>query len=99
VRLRSEIVSGTSSLRCVRKESRILVSTLLSLNYHKAHPSSPGQTPCLFSEIGIPYDMDKKAAYSSGDYSSQIRAMDANHFALEGANVGFTLWTYCATVS
>lgn len=57
-----------------------------------------GQTPCLFSEIGIPYDMDKKAAYASGDYASQIRAMDANHYALEGSNVGFTLWTYCATV-
>ncbi|RPB23048.1 glycoside hydrolase [Terfezia boudieri ATCC MYA-4762] len=56
-----------------------------------------GQTPCLFSEIGIPYDMDKKAAYSSGDYSSQIHAMDANQFALEGAKVGFTLWTYCTT--
>ncbi|KAF8476048.1 glycoside hydrolase superfamily [Kalaharituber pfeilii] len=56
-----------------------------------------GQTPCFFSEIGIPYDMDNKAAYNNGDYSSQIRAMDANHYALEGSNVGFTLWTYCAT--
>ena len=43
--------------------------------------------------------MDNKAAYTSGDYSSQIHAMDANHYALEGANVAFTLWTYCATVS
>jgi len=56
-----------------------------------------GEIPCLFSEIGIPFDMDNKAAYTSGDYSSQIRAMDANHYALEGANVGFTLWTYCLT--
>lgn len=43
--------------------------------------------------------MDNKAAYTSGDYSSQIRAMDANHYALEGTNVGFTLWTYCTIVS
>lgn len=43
--------------------------------------------------------MDNKAAYASGDYTSQTRAMDANHYALEGANVGFTLWTYCVTVS
>ncbi|KAI5842444.1 glycoside hydrolase superfamily [Morchella snyderi] len=55
-----------------------------------------GLTPCVFTEIGIPYDMDDKAAYNTGDYVSQIRAMDANHYALEGAQVGFTLWTYCA---
>jgi len=53
-----------------------------------------GVTPCVFSEIGIPYDMDDKYAYKTGDYISQIRAMDANHYALEGAQVGFTLWTY-----
>ncbi|TGZ83279.1 glycoside hydrolase [Ascodesmis nigricans] len=53
-----------------------------------------GETPCLFSEIGIPYDMDGKAAYKSGDWNSQIHAMDANHFALEGANLHYTLWTY-----
>ena len=53
-----------------------------------------GETPCIFSEIGIPYDMDGKAAYNTGDWNSQIHAMDANHFALEGANVGYTLWCY-----
>lgn len=58
-----------------------------------------GVTPCVFSEIGIPYDMDDKYAYKTGDYISQIRAMDANHYALEGAQVGFTLWTYCVSVS
>jgi len=53
-----------------------------------------GITPCVFTEIGIPYDMDDKYAYKTGDFSSQIRAMDANHFALEGSQAGYTLWTY-----
>ncbi|KAF2641513.1 glycosyl hydrolase-like protein [Massarina eburnea CBS 473.64] len=58
-----------------------------------------GNHPCLFSEIGIPYDMDDKYAYKTGNYSSQIAALDANHFALEESKVnGFTLWTYVATV-
>jgi hypothetical protein len=58
-----------------------------------------GVHPCIFSEIGIPYDMDDKYAYKTGNYSSQIAAMDANHFALEEAKVnGFTLWTYVVTV-
>lgn len=58
-----------------------------------------GLIPCVFTEIGIPYDMDDKYAYKNGDYISQIRALDANHYALEGAQVGFTLWTYCVEVS
>ncbi|KAF3203472.1 hypothetical protein TWF192_002900 [Orbilia oligospora] len=55
-----------------------------------------GSTPCLFSEIGIPYDMDDKYAYKTGDYTSQTRASDANHFALEGSLASYTWWNYCA---
>ena len=58
-----------------------------------------GIHPCIFTEIGIPYDMDEKYAYKTGDYSSQTAAMDANHFALEGSSAaGYTLWTYVGTV-
>lgn len=59
-----------------------------------------GSRPCIFSEIGIPYDMDDKYAYKTGNYSSQIAALDANHFAVEGCGGnGLTLWTYVALVS
>lgn len=58
-----------------------------------------GDHPCVFTEIGIPYDMDDKYAYKTGDFSSQTAAMDANHFALEGSRVsGYTLWVYVCTV-
>jgi hypothetical protein len=59
-----------------------------------------GDHPTLFTEIGIPFDMDDKYAYKTGDYSSQISALDANHFALEGSGAqGYTLWTYVVQVS
>ena len=58
-----------------------------------------GEHPCVFTEIGIPYDMDDKYAYKTGDFSSQSSAMDANHFALEGCGAnGYALWVYMATV-
>lgn len=58
-----------------------------------------GDHPLIFTEIGIPYDMDNKYAYKTGDYSSQTSAMDANHFALEGSGSnGFTLWVYMTQV-
>lgn len=59
-----------------------------------------GNHPCIFTEIGIPYDMDDQYAYKTGDYSSQSSAIDANHFALEGCGVnGYTWWVYVANVS
>jgi hypothetical protein len=57
-----------------------------------------GSRPVIFSEIGIPYDMDDKYAYKTGDYSSQIAAMDANMFAIEGfGGNGMTMWVYVAS--
>ena len=56
-----------------------------------------GDTPCLIGEIGIPYDMDGKAAYKPGGaaYKKQILAMNANMTALERNLLNFTLWNYC----
>jgi hypothetical protein len=56
-----------------------------------------GNHPCVMTEFGIPYDMDDKYAYKTGDYSSQSAAMDANHFGVEAAGLeGYTLWLYMA---
>lgn len=59
-----------------------------------------GNHPCIMTEFGIPYDMDDKYAYKTGDYSSQSAAMDANHFAVESSGLeGYTLWLYTTDVS
>ena len=56
-----------------------------------------GNHPCIMTEFGIPYDMDNKHAYKTGDYSSQSAAMDANHFGVENSGLeGYTLWLYTA---
>lgn len=56
-----------------------------------------GNHPCVMTEFGIPYDMDDKYAYKTGDYASQSAAMDANHYGLEAAGMeGYTLWLYMA---
>ena len=82
---------GESAIRnCLRNQLKFLRDE--SYEYMGDHP-------VVFTEIGIPYDMDDKAAYKNGDYSSQISAMDANHFALEGSTAnGFTLWVYVTQV-
>jgi hypothetical protein len=55
-----------------------------------------GGTPTVIGEVGIPYNMNKKAAYKTGDFSKQIMAMDDSMQALEANLVNFTLWNYTA---
>ncbi|KAJ6178822.1 hypothetical protein N7519_009283 [Penicillium mononematosum] len=79
-------VGETAIRNCLRDQLKFLRDE--SRSYMGSHP-------VVFTEIGIPYDMDDKYAYKTGDYSSQTSAMDANHFALEGSTSnGFTLWVY-----
>jgi hypothetical protein len=52
--------------------------------------------PTLIGEVGIPFDLGKRKAYRTGDFSNQIRAMDATMAALESNFASFTLWNYTA---
>lgn len=58
-----------------------------------------GSTPCMMSETGMPFDLDNKQAYDTGDYSSQIKAWDTLGHALEGSKIHHTLWVYSANNS
>lgn len=66
---------------------------------HKEGLDYMGEHPCVFTEIGIPFDMNDGHAYKTGDYSSQCMALDANYFAIERCGgSGSTLWVYAAKV-
>ncbi len=52
--------------------------------------------PTLIGEVGIPFDMQDKRAYRTGDFSMQVKALDATLFALEDNFTSFTLWNYTA---
>ncbi|KAL2752089.1 glycoside hydrolase family 5 protein [Sodiomyces alcalophilus JCM 7366] len=57
-----------------------------------------GNHPCIMTEFGIPFDMDDKHAYKTGDYSSQSAALDANFYAAEASGMeGYCLWLYMTT--
>lgn len=50
--------------------------------------------PTLIGEIGIPFDLDGKQAFHSGNFSRQVQALDATMTALEMNCLSCTLWTY-----
>lgn len=53
----------------------------------------PG-APVLIGELGIAYDMGRKKAFRSGDFTAQTRAMDRSLSAIEDALLNCTLWNY-----
>lgn len=55
-----------------------------------------GGVPTLIGEIGIPYDLNNKKAYSTGEWSDQKNATDDYMQALEANLLHATIWNYTA---
>lgn len=52
--------------------------------------------PCLMSETGVPMDMNDGEPHRTGDYTPQIKALDAIAHATECQNFHVTYWAYSA---
>lgn len=52
--------------------------------------------PVCVGEFGLPFDLDNKHAYRSGDFGSHIQALDAYFCAMETLFLSCTLWNYTA---
>ncbi len=50
--------------------------------------------PVLLGEFGIPFDLQHKKAYRTGNFGKQIKAMDRSMRALEDRLLSGTLWNY-----
>ncbi|KAH9902105.1 putative glycosyl hydrolase [Xylariomycetidae sp. FL2044] len=52
--------------------------------------------PTLIGETGIPFSLDDSKAYTDGDYSSQVKALDALLSGCDEHLLNYTLWAYSA---
>ncbi len=52
--------------------------------------------PVLLGEFGIPFDLDEKRAYRTGDTRAQIKALDRSFCAVEDNLLSCALWNYTA---
>ncbi|MGA2766561.1 MAG: cellulase family glycosylhydrolase [Spirochaetia bacterium] len=55
-----------------------------------------GGIPTLLAEFGIPFDFSRGRAYRTGDFRSQLKALDRSFTAIEDNLLGCTIWNYCA---
>ncbi len=53
-----------------------------------------GGVPCVLGEFGIPFDMQDKQAYQTGNYKTQVKAYQRSMQAVEDNLLNFTLWNY-----
>ena len=53
-----------------------------------------GNQPTLVGEFGIPFDLNEKSAYKTGDYSEQEICLDRSFQAMESNQLSYTLWNY-----
>ena len=52
--------------------------------------------PVVIGEIGIPFDLDEKKSFSTGNFKKQIKALDRSMKALEANLFSYTIWNYTA---
>ncbi|ORY70465.1 glycoside hydrolase superfamily [Pseudomassariella vexata] len=73
----------------LRKNYRAQLRNIL--HYGRA---SLSHVPVIIGEVGIPFDINDKTAFATGDYDIQRQLMNALIAAMEDNLLGFTLWNY-----
>ncbi|OGO65103.1 MAG: hypothetical protein A2030_08525 [Chloroflexi bacterium RBG_19FT_COMBO_50_10] len=62
---------------------------------HKRHSQQDmGGVPCILGEFGIPFDLQEKQAYQTGNFKTQVKALQRSMQAVEDNLLNFTLWNY-----
>lgn len=52
--------------------------------------------PVIIGETGIPFDLQNKRAYQTGDFSTAVKAMNRAMTAMDDALASYTIWNYTA---
>jgi|AutmiccommuBRH23_1029490.scaffolds.fasta_scaffold00481_4 hypothetical protein len=53
-----------------------------------------GGVPTVIGEFGVPFDLNNKRSYKSGDFSSQAEALDLYYQIIEELFIDTTIWNY-----
>ena len=54
-----------------------------------------GGIPTLLAEFGIPFDLQRGRAFRTGDFQTQVKALDRSLAAIEDNLLDCAIWNYC----
>jgi hypothetical protein len=77
-----------------RRVQRSFASQLARIKSHAEERM--GGIPTIIGEFGIPFDMNDRLAYRTGNFDRQEEALDRSFRALEANLLSGTLWNYTA---
>jgi hypothetical protein len=83
-----KLVLGNAALRKLHTEQLAHAASFARDKMHNA--------PTLIGETGIPFNLDGAGAFTSGDFSAQVGALDHTIACLEANLLSYTLWNYTA---
>lgn len=66
------------------------------IHFHREAAANLDDAPVLIGEFGIPFDIQNKRAYRTGDFRTVRTALDRTMRALEDSRLGGTIWNYTA---
>jgi hypothetical protein len=81
-----QLILGTANVE------KAYVAQLANLKQHSK--DRLGNIPTLIGEFGIPYDLNGKKAFRTGDFSQQVNAMDRCIRVMEKNLLSYTIWNY-----
>jgi hypothetical protein len=85
---KNKVVIGPLAVRRYFREAmeRILDHSRISM----------GGIPSILGEFGLPFDLNGRRSFASGDYGIQEKALSVYYDALDAALMNATLWNYSA---
>ena len=86
--IKGKLILGTGHVR--RSYNKLMES------FKKSARDRLGGVPTLIGEIGIPFDLQNKKAFRSGDFKTQVRAMDRSLLVMDDTLLNFAIWNYTA---
>jgi hypothetical protein len=92
-----DVTNDWSSGQTISGEEAVQRSFVAQLGHAKqAGMDEMGGVPTLIGEFGLPFDLDEKAAFSDGDFSTHVAALDAYVDAMDANLLSYTIWNYTA---
>ena len=86
------------------KTGRIILGRKKTASFYSAElakvkaftAANMGEMPCFLGEFGLPFDINRKKAFKTGDYSLHEEALSLYYNAIDENLLGAAVWNYTA---
>lgn len=97
----AKYVPGTTidltTMQELKGEDNVTAAYLAQLTRLQREADARGGIPTIFGEVGLPMNMNDRAAYRTGDFSAQDTLAKLQYGVLDRLLASYTVWNYSAS--